>query len=127
MKLMRLIAIVAGVVAAIAFISPLRAEPSATGLWEQVDEKGRVGAWFQFAERDGTYQGTLVKAFLQPGEKPQPFCTNCPGSAKNAPMLGLVLIKGMRRKGRLYENGRILDPRDGSVYQAMMEVSPDGQ
>src|SRR5438046_10358262 len=72
MKSMRLIAIVVGLTAALAFASPLRAEPSATGLWEQVDEKGRVGAWFQFVERDGTYQGTLVKAFLQPGEKPPP-------------------------------------------------------
>jgi uncharacterized protein (DUF2147 family) len=123
----RLMGALAGVAIALAFASPLRAEPSAAGLWEQVDENGRVGAWFHFAERGGTYEGRLVKAFLKPGEKPQETCTKCPGSARNAPIIGLTLIKGMRRKGRSYEDGAVLDPRDGSVYRAMMEVSPDGQ
>jgi uncharacterized protein (DUF2147 family) len=107
--------------------TPLRAEPSVVGLWEQIDDKGRVGAWFQFAERNGTYEGKLVKAFLKPGERAEPTCTKCPGAQRNAPMIGLTLIKNMRRKGRNYENGLILDPRDGSVYNAMMEISPDGK
>lgn len=97
------------------------------GLWEQVDDDGRVGGWFQIYEREGLIEGKIVKMFLRPGDKPNPICTRCPGDQKNQPTLGLVLIKGMQRKGRNFENGTILDPRDGSVYQARMELSPDGQ
>jgi len=54
-------------------------------------------------------------------------CTECEGKQKNAPVLGLTFIKGMRRNGLAYENGTILDPRDGSVYRASMRLSPDGK
>ena len=103
------------------------ATPSAAGLWEQVDDNGRVGGWFHIYERDGIYEGKIVKMFPRPGDKPNPICTKCPGEQKNQPALGLTLIKSMQRKGRNYESGTILDPRDGSVYQARMELSPDGQ
>lgn len=42
-------------------------------------------------------------------------------------MLGLPIIRDMRRNGLRYENGSIMDPRDGQVYRAVMTVSPDGQ
>jgi uncharacterized protein (DUF2147 family) len=107
--------------------APQRPVPSAVGLWEQVDDDGRVGGWFYIYEREGIYEGKIVRMFLRPGEKPNPICTKCPGEQKNQPSLGLTLIKGMQRKGRHYESGTILDPRDGSIYQARMELSPDGQ
>ena len=110
--------------------APRRSAPPrrpSTGLWEQVDDDGTVGGWFHIYERDGVFEGKIVKMFPKPGEKPNPICTKCPGDQKNQPSLGLTLIKGMQRKGRNYENGTILDPRDGSVYQARMELSPDGQ
>ncbi len=103
------------------------AAPSVIGLWEQVGENGRVDGWFQFYERDGLIEGKIVRMFPQPGDRPNPICTKCPGDQKNQPTLGLVLIKGMQRQGRNFDNGTILDPRDGSVYQARMELSPDGQ
>ena len=34
----------------------------------------------------------------------------------------MTLIKGMRRNGDTYEDGTIMDPRDGSVYRALMRL-----
>lgn len=119
------------VLAAGAGIAPAwAAEPTAVGLWEQVDEvSGQPESWFRITEKNGIYEGVLVKAFQKPGgEDPAKWlCTKCEGSEKNAPVVGLPLIKNMQRTGPLnYENGTIMDPRDGAVYRALMELSPDG-
>ena len=108
---------------------PVRAvEPTAAGLWEQVDDNtGRPESWFKITERNGLYVGNLVKIFFKPGEDENWVCDRCEGAEKGAPVLGLALIKGMRRNGYSYENGTIMDPRDGSVYRALMKLSPDGQ
>ena len=119
--------LLAGVSVAVCAAPQRPAPPSVVGLWEQVDDDGRVGGWFHIYERNGVYMGDIVKMFLKPGEKANPICTKCSGDQKNQPALGLTLIKGMQRKGLNYDNGSILDPRDGSVYQARMELSADGQ
>lgn len=120
-------ATVVAVLVASAVVSPLRAEPSVVGLWEQVDGKGRVQAWFNFFEKNGAYFGAIARVFPAPGEKSETICSKCPGDQKNAPIIGLIIVNGMQRKGLSYENATILDPRDGSVYRAVMELSPDGQ
>jgi uncharacterized protein (DUF2147 family) len=105
-------------------------EPSAVGLWEQVDEKsGQAESWFRITERNGTYFGQIVKTFPKPGEEPPEkwLCTKCEGAEQNVPVLSLQLIKGMQRNGLKYENGTIMDPRDGAVYRAQMTLSPDGK
>lgn len=110
-----------------ALATPLHAEPSVVGLWEQSDDHGRVQAWFNFFEKNGVYSGAIARAFPAQGEKSEEFCSKCPGEQKNAPFIGLVIVSGMQRSGLSYEKGTILDPRDGSVYPAVMELSPDGQ
>ena len=104
------------------------ADDTAAGFWQQADQDGHVGAWFYFSLVNGLYQGRLVKLFHEPGEQDSAdVCAKCVGKEKNAPLLGLTIVKGMRRDGRNYEDGTILDPRDGKVYHAQMELSADGQ
>ena len=129
MKLLAVAALAAFVSWTSAWAAPA-AEQTAVGLWEQVDEKsGQPESWIKIVEKDGVFIGTIVKMFQKPGFPPVESwrCDKCEGSEKGQLVLGLALIKGMKRKGVDYEDGTIMDPRDGSVYRALMKLSPDGK
>ena len=104
------------------------AEPTAAGLWEKRDNAGQPEGWFRITDRNGAYEGQIVRMFPKPGQDPISWrCTKCEGEQKDALVLGLTFIKGMKRQGLAYEDGKILDPRDGAIYSARMDLSPDGQ
>jgi len=107
------------------------AEPTAAGLWQRTDN-GKAGGkpvvWVLMLDRgNNMYEGVVAKTFVQPGQPTLTVCDECEDDRKNQPILGISLIRDMKRKGRVYENGNILDPRNGDVWKAMLTVSPDGQ
>lgn len=99
---------------------------SPVGLWRNVDDvSGKPRALVRITESNGTLQGRIEKVFLAPNESPT--CAKCEGALKNVPVMGLVILSGLKKDGDEYTGGEILDPDNGKVYSSKIYLTNGGQ
>ena len=105
-------------------VTPLLAAEPVTGKWKTVDEKtGNEVSTVELYEQGGKVYGKItgLREPNDPEGKPK-TCTKCPGSDKDRPIVGLVIIKELSASGDRYKGGTILDPDDGKVYKSEVWV-----
>lgn len=99
---------------------------SPVGLWRNVDDaSGKPRALIRITESKGTVQGKIEKVFLGPNENGK--CEKCEGALKNAPVVGLVILSGLKKDGSEYTGGQILDPDNGQTYRSKIQLVEGGR
>jgi len=66
----------------------------------------------------------LIVEILNPDRK-DALCEKCEGDEKNKPIVGLTIIKDMRKSGDEYKSGTIFDPQKGKEYKCKLWVDED--
>jgi uncharacterized protein (DUF2147 family) len=115
------------VLAALCATSAAR-EPTPAGLWKTFsDRTGQADGFVRIVEVNGIFEGTVEKVLSPPAPDPNPRCEECRGELKNRPVVGLKILRGLRREGDGYSGGEILDPDDGSVYRCRLRLLEGGR
>lgn len=121
-----------GVSAAFALVLLIQAgsgradDSSPAGLWRTYDDKtGRERGLVRIWEQDGVLYGS-VAGTVDPAEAKR-TCDKCRDDRKDKPILGLNIIRGMKRDGDRWDGGQILDPENGDTYRCSMRLEEGGR
>ncbi len=87
---------------------------SPVGMWRTIDDKtGKYKSHVEIYSENGELKGKVRKLLLKPETTK---CEKCTGANKNKPVVGMEIIKGMKKDGKEYSGGQIMDPENGKEY-----------
>lgn len=98
---------------------------SIVGRWKTIDdETGRAKSIVSIYEQDGMFFGKIDTLFREEGEDPDPLCDKCPQNDPryNQRVKGMVILENLKKKGKEWKDGKILDPGKGKIYDCKMWI-----
>ncbi|MBR6304706.1 MAG: DUF2147 domain-containing protein [Paludibacteraceae bacterium] len=86
------------------------------GDWKTVDDKTgeKRSVVTIYKGSDGLYYGKISKMLMY--QELDLKCEECKGEDHNAPIEGLVIIRGMKAEDGQLVGGKVLDPESGKFY-----------
>ncbi|MDL1914117.1 MAG: DUF2147 domain-containing protein [Bergeyella sp.] len=90
------------------------------GKWKTVDdETGQAKSIVEiYKKSDGKYYGKITELLVKPKNKE---CVKCVDDRKNSPIVGMEIIRGLKKEGDEYSQGTILNPKNGKIYRCTIK------
>ncbi len=95
------------------------------GRWITVDdETGQKRSIVRIYLADnGLYYGKIEH--LYEAKYRDAVCVPCKGKDHDQPIVGLVIIRGMKYKDGVFQGGKVLDPESGEFYYGKISYDPE--
>lgn len=93
--------------------------------WKTIDDKtGKPRSIVELYEKDGKLYGKIIQGF--DADAASRVCTACKDDRKGQKVVGMEIIRGLKKDGDKWEDGEILDPDEGKTYDCKIWVE-DGK
>jgi uncharacterized protein (DUF2147 family) len=98
---------------------------SIVGKWTTIDDNsGKEKSVVELYKKGELVYGKVVKIIIEPGEDPDPVCDKCPhdDARYDKKIIGMEIIKDLKKTDEAYSDGTILDPEVGKIYRCKLWV-----
>ncbi|MCC2590798.1 DUF2147 domain-containing protein [Chryseobacterium sp. MFBS3-17] len=94
------------------------------GKWKTIDdETGKAKSIVEISKNsNGQYVGKIIQLVNKPANN---NCVKCTDDRKNKPLIGLEIIRGLKKEGNDFTGGTIMDPSSGKVYKCTIKRQGD--
>ncbi|UZT99779.1 DUF2147 domain-containing protein [Chryseobacterium fluminis] len=94
------------------------------GKWKTIDDETKQAKSIVeiYKKSDGKYYGKISQLLIKPGN---PNCTVCKDDRKGKPLVGLEIIRGLKKEDDEFTGGTITDPKTGKTYKCTITKSGD--
>ena len=91
------------------------------GAWNSFDEEtNRLESVIEVYEKNDQAFAKITK--ITNSENQSAICINCSGERKDAPILGMNILTGLKKDGDEWSGGKILDPKNGKEYKCYIKL-----
>lgn len=101
------------------------AQQKIIGIWKNIDdEDGVEKSHIEIYEQKGKLFAKVIKLLPAATVK---VCNKCKGENKDKPIEGMLILWDLKKKNETeYEDGQILNPKNGKIYDCFISLeSPD--
>jgi len=97
---------------------------SIIGTWESVNEETKkVESTIEIYEKSGMFFGKIIE--IKDPKKKDALCNLCEGNLKDKPILGMVIVRDLKKDQDEWSGGRVLDPKNGKEYKCTISLKDE--